>query len=354
MPRKRPAVRDPDSLVRQQAGWYRTPDDRFEVRRQGRRWFLTDAVQPDLPRDPFRTMRLAREAIPAARSATTTPPVAAAPTEQPAWRRASTLSWLFIGTAALLASTAVIGSVAGRPAGATRTASPAPTGSLVAAVPSGAADESDQPSSSGTSSASSSTGQSQAATTPSARPTPPPTPTPAPTPAVASVEDATGDAVDENGTATDAPGYADIVEVAVVEEAGEWVLTITTSAALEWRDPFSEPLRYGFAIDTDQDGASNFDVGMENDGVEGAWFGSLWNVEEGSVSAGTEFPGSVEATGTSAVIHLSAEAIGTPSLLGAIGIMDRQAWADPINDPLNVTESHDRAPGDDWIDVRRS
>ena len=36
---------DPDKLVRQQAGTYRTTDDRFEVREADVGWFLVDSEQ---------------------------------------------------------------------------------------------------------------------------------------------------------------------------------------------------------------------------------------------------------------------------------------------------------------------
>ena len=66
---------DPDSLVRQQAGTYRTPDERFEVREADQGWFLVDANQTDdfgqpLVRGPFSTLKAVRAALPDARSAT--------------------------------------------------------------------------------------------------------------------------------------------------------------------------------------------------------------------------------------------------------------------------------------------
>ncbi len=78
---KRPAKAaspDPDRLVRQTAGTYRTEDDRFEVRNGGTGWFLVDAAQAndfgqELILGPYATLAAVREAIPPARSAKVTP-----------------------------------------------------------------------------------------------------------------------------------------------------------------------------------------------------------------------------------------------------------------------------------------
>ncbi len=76
---KRPAVPpDPDKLIRQSAGTYRTADERFEVRDGGTGWFLVDAEQvndfgQELLQGPFATLSAARAAIPPARSTKITP-----------------------------------------------------------------------------------------------------------------------------------------------------------------------------------------------------------------------------------------------------------------------------------------
>lgn len=71
---KKPAAPDPDKLQRQQAGTYRTADERFDVRQADQGWFLVDAQQTDgfgqpLVRGPFTTLQAVRDAIPEARSA---------------------------------------------------------------------------------------------------------------------------------------------------------------------------------------------------------------------------------------------------------------------------------------------
>lgn len=86
MPRKpaaKPASRpstdeDPNRLVRREAGDYRTPDERFEVRTSGVGWMLLDREAADdfgqpLARGPFPTLDAARETIPEARRATIKP-----------------------------------------------------------------------------------------------------------------------------------------------------------------------------------------------------------------------------------------------------------------------------------------
>ena len=69
---------DPDRLVRQAAGTYRTSDERFEVRNGGTGWFLVDTTQAndfgqELILGPYATLAAVREAIPPARSTKVTP-----------------------------------------------------------------------------------------------------------------------------------------------------------------------------------------------------------------------------------------------------------------------------------------
>ena len=69
---------DPDKLVRQAAGTYRTADDRFEVREGGTGWFLVDTSQTndfgqELMLGPYATLAAVRAAIPPARSSKVTP-----------------------------------------------------------------------------------------------------------------------------------------------------------------------------------------------------------------------------------------------------------------------------------------
>ncbi|MGH2382604.1 MAG: hypothetical protein ACRDG7_15485 [Candidatus Limnocylindria bacterium] len=77
-PRKTDADADPDKLVRQKAGTYRTADDRFEVREADVGWFLVDPEQTnefgqELIQGPFTTLKAVREALPDARAAKPTP-----------------------------------------------------------------------------------------------------------------------------------------------------------------------------------------------------------------------------------------------------------------------------------------
>lgn len=78
---KRPARSedsDPDRLLRQTAGTYRTSDERFEVRNGGTGWFLVDTAQTndfgqELMLGPYATLAEVRAAIPPARTAKVTP-----------------------------------------------------------------------------------------------------------------------------------------------------------------------------------------------------------------------------------------------------------------------------------------
>jgi hypothetical protein len=67
------APADPDKLVRQSAGSYRTADDRFEARQAAQGWFLVDTEQTnefgqELIHGPFGTLNELRQAIPGSRT----------------------------------------------------------------------------------------------------------------------------------------------------------------------------------------------------------------------------------------------------------------------------------------------
>jgi len=71
---KTDATSDPDKLVRQKAGTYRTEDERFEVREADVGWFLVDSDQTnefgqELIQGPFPTLKAVRGALPDARTA---------------------------------------------------------------------------------------------------------------------------------------------------------------------------------------------------------------------------------------------------------------------------------------------
>ncbi len=112
MPRSPKATRpaaptDPNKLVRQKAGTYRTADERFEVRQAGIGWFLVDSegtndFGQELVRGPFATLADVRTSLPdarrttlrslprpkASRAARATPPRATpprAPAPPPSW-----------------------------------------------------------------------------------------------------------------------------------------------------------------------------------------------------------------------------------------------------------------------------
>jgi hypothetical protein len=80
---KTDAEADPDWLVRQKAGIYRTADDRFEVRQEGLGWFVLDTAQANefgqpLIHGPLETMAAVRDALPGARKTKPLPRRAAA------------------------------------------------------------------------------------------------------------------------------------------------------------------------------------------------------------------------------------------------------------------------------------
>lgn len=69
---------DPNKLIRQKAGTYRTADDRFEVRQAALGWFLVDSTTTDelgqeLVRGPFATLKAITEELPEARRTTIKP-----------------------------------------------------------------------------------------------------------------------------------------------------------------------------------------------------------------------------------------------------------------------------------------
>jgi hypothetical protein len=70
---KTDAPADADKLVRQQAGTYRTGDERFEIREADAGWFLVDSTQTnefgqELIQGPFATLKAVRAALPDARA----------------------------------------------------------------------------------------------------------------------------------------------------------------------------------------------------------------------------------------------------------------------------------------------
>ena len=73
-PSRTEAPADPDALVRQAAGTYRSADDRFEARDAGTGWYLVDSQRTDelgqeLLIGPFPTLKAVREELPKARAA---------------------------------------------------------------------------------------------------------------------------------------------------------------------------------------------------------------------------------------------------------------------------------------------
>ncbi len=80
MARKKAAAAEvePNKLVRQKAGTYRTDDQRFEVRQAGLGWFLvdttvTDELGQEVMTGPFPTLDAVRDALPEARRTTLKP-----------------------------------------------------------------------------------------------------------------------------------------------------------------------------------------------------------------------------------------------------------------------------------------
>src|SRR6188474_3023381 len=70
--KKADAPPDPDRVVRQSAGTYRSEDGRFEIRQGGVGWYLVDSertneLAQELLHGPFATLKEARDEIPQAR-----------------------------------------------------------------------------------------------------------------------------------------------------------------------------------------------------------------------------------------------------------------------------------------------
>ena len=91
--RKTDAPTDPDKLIRQEAGAYRTADDRFEAREANGGWFLVDTAHTnefgqELIQGPMSTLKALREAIPAARGAKPEPIRPKKPAGKPAKKAA--------------------------------------------------------------------------------------------------------------------------------------------------------------------------------------------------------------------------------------------------------------------------
>jgi hypothetical protein len=195
------------------------------------------------------------------------------------------------------------------------------------------------------------------------QPSPTIVPTVVPSPGlstIAVIDDAADDLKDVDGAPTSGPRYADIVQVSIKSEGDDWLLSIFAREDIVWKDPYLENLWYGFWLDIDGDGEPEYTVSMENGSRQNEWFGDLFSVDEAFTYAEDKFPGVALPVGTSAVIRLRSEAIRNPELLSAAATIERQLWADPANDPLNVAETFDDAPdtqypddGAEWMRVLR-
>jgi hypothetical protein len=76
--KKADAGDDPNKLIRQKAGTYRTADNRFEVRQAALGWFLVDSTTTDelgqeLVRGPYPTLKAITDELPEARRTTIKP-----------------------------------------------------------------------------------------------------------------------------------------------------------------------------------------------------------------------------------------------------------------------------------------
>lgn len=82
---KADSAADPNSLIRQRAGTYRTADDRYEVQQGGTGWFVVDSAQSNEFGQPlvlglFPTIKEVRDALPDARRTTLKPLAVGKPT----------------------------------------------------------------------------------------------------------------------------------------------------------------------------------------------------------------------------------------------------------------------------------
>jgi hypothetical protein len=193
--------------------------------------------------------------------------------------------------------------------------------------------------------------QGAATTRPASTAAPTITAKPLATPPLASIEDPTGDWVDENDKPAKGPAFQDIIGVYVKTNSdGTLNLALETAGGppSTW-DPVAEEIVYGFYLDTTGDRTPDYQVLLQND-FDDAWTASLSELTTGQTMSGDRFPGIAGVMGTIAAVRLDLATIGDPTRVAVSALTEYITYPDPVNDPFNYAQRDDTAPNDAWPD----
>ena len=182
-------------------------------------------------------------------------------------------------------------------------------------------------------------------------------PTVSPIPTSLKVTDAVGDVRDEAGRKGSKLAYLDITSMAAHTGADSFYpgdhiyLDVWVAATPPAVDPLRETISFSWLLDTNVDGNPDWEVSIQSDDLSesngySAWTSSLWSLSDNQVRYG----GEVTVDGNHVGIRIDAGRIHGPARVGIAGATESAIWADPVNDPLNVTIRHDNLPDSQWPD----
>jgi LysM repeat protein len=170
-------------------------------------------------------------------------------------------------------------------------------------------------------------------------------------PSIGSVVDPSDDLVDPTGAATDGPGYADLLGVALRLRDQDLLMELQLLTSPPDVDGTVEPIVYTINIDTTGDGEPDDAVTYQNN-VPGqtGWVATLLDRVSGTQLSGPSFPGTVKVTQTAVDLVVSLESLGVPSGHGQIdaaATVQRTFLPDGPAD-TEPEQSIDRAPDQQW------
>jgi len=175
---------------------------------------------------------------------------------------------------------------------------------------------------------------------------------------VATLVDPVGDFLDEDNAATNGPAYEDIVRLDVESRQGRIQLDTQVNATPPKVDPVREEISYVWLMETNGDGEPDWSVIVQNTTSTSefntpGWIAELFDYQATTTRGGAAFPGTVVVDGGRITVSVMSDAVGSPARVRVAAGTEHSLWADPVNDPTNVTTVHDDAPAGQWPNVPR-
>jgi LysM repeat protein len=170
-------------------------------------------------------------------------------------------------------------------------------------------------------------------------------------PSIGSLDDPMDDLVDPTGAATDGPGYADLLGVAMRLNGEDLLIEFQLLVSPPDVDGTVEPIIYTLNIDTTGDGEPDDVVTYQNN-VPGqiGWVATLTDRVSGTQFSGPSFPGTATVTRTAVDLVVSLDSLGMPpghGQIDAAAIVQRTFLPDGPGD-TDAEESIDKAPDQQW------